>query len=96
MDEVKVTIVFLLPKANGVYETKEFPGIVINTNAPFPKLKKAIIEAFPEVDISDADNVQLMVQASDGSPKSGVRIREGDRIVIMPTYTGPIVKRPKG
>lgn len=94
-NEVNVTIVFLIPKSGSVYETKEFPNITINTNVPFHKLKQAIIESFPEVKMSDPDTVQLMIQASDGTPKTGAIIKDNDRVVIMPSYTGPIVKRPK-
>jgi hypothetical protein len=93
-DEVTVTIVFLIPSSGDVYRTLEFSNITINTNAPFPKIKQAILDSFPEVQISNPADVQMMIQASDGTPKTGAQIRDNDRIVIMPTYTGPIVKRP--
>lgn len=93
-DEVKVTIIFLLPDKEGVYRAEEYSDIVINTNVSFERLKRAIIEAFPEVSIQDPEGVEMLVQASDGTPKTGTTVKEGDRILIMPIPVGPIVRRP--
>jgi hypothetical protein len=91
-DEVSVTIVFLLPNDSGGYSTKEFPDIVVNTRAPVKRLIQAILNEFQEFDFS-VDDVDMMVQISDGSTLSSVNIKEGSRIVLMPKFTGPLVKR---
>ena len=92
-DEANVTVVFMLPTAAGAYETREFKSVTVNAQAPIRRLLPEIIAAFPEVNV-DSGEVDLLVQASDGSNLSNVSIEDGCRLVIFPKYGGgPLVRR---
>ncbi len=94
MEEAIVTVVFMIPTKTGAYTAKEFRNVTINARAPVKHLLPALIEAFPEVGV-DADDVDLLVQAPDGSSLSNVAIQNNSRLVIVPRYygSGPLVKR---
>jgi len=91
--ESKVTVVFLVPTESGGYKTLEFPNVTVNAHAPIERIKPALLSAFPEADMGNPQDVDIMVQALDGSNLSNVSIQDQSRIVLFPKYTGPLVKR---
>ena len=92
-EEAKVTIVFMLPTKNGAYKAQEYKNVMVNSRAPIKRLLPELVEAFPEVNL-DAADVDLLVQAPDGSSLSNMSIQDNCRLVIIPKYSnGPLVKR---
>jgi hypothetical protein len=92
-EEIKVTVIFLIPTDSGGFQPQKFYNVIVNTRATIERLKPALIKAFPEVDIGNPQDVELMIQAPDGSNLSNVPIQDQSTIVIYPKYSGPLVKR---
>ena len=90
-EEAVVTIVFMLRTKDGTYQPHEFRNITVNARASIKQLLPELIAAFPEVNL-DSSDVDLLVQAPDGSNLSNVSIENGFRLVIFPKY-GQLVKR---
>ena len=92
-DEAKVTVVFMIRNKSGAYEPQEFHNIQVNAKAPVKRLLPDLVAAFPEFNL-EASEVELLVQASDGSSLSSVAIEDGCRLVVFPKYGGgPLVRR---
>jgi hypothetical protein len=93
--EASVTLIFLVPTEDGNLTPIQFDNIVLNTEANIQLLKPAILNAFAnEISIGQPQDVILYVPAPDGTALSKTYIQEGDSIVLMPKYSGPLVKRP--
>lgn len=92
-EEAVVSVVFMVPTKHGSYSAKEFRNVTVNARAPVKRLLPELVAAFPEVGM-DSDEVDLLVQAPDGSSLSSVAIQDNCRLVIFPRYSsGPLVKR---
>lgn len=92
-EEALVTVVFMTPTKSGAYKPQEFKNVTVNARAPIKRLLPELIDAFPEVNV-DASDVDLLVQAPDGSSLSNMSIQDNCRLVIFPKYSsGPLVRR---
>ncbi len=83
LDEVKVTVVFMVPSKNGSYSPQEFKNVIVNTRAPIKRLLPELISAFQDEVKMDAEEVDLLVQAPDGASLSNIAIQDGYRLVVF-------------
>ena len=93
-DKAIVTVVFMIFQPKGGYKTMEFSDVEVNTRAPIKKLLPALLKAFhAETGLEDDEDVDLYVQAPDGTNLAAVNISDGCRLMIISKFNDDLVRR---
>ena len=96
MNEVTVTLVVVIPSQEhkGTYEIKKIPGVLINLEAPFARIRTVLINKLQEHPLSrewasqmDAGSFEMLISAREGTPRGGVKLEEGAMVLLFPLYT---------